>query len=309
MKKYIILAAAAIALAACNNDDNYVDEPVAAQISATIDQSAVSRASETSWAEGDMIGITMIGRYTNMKYTTEAGDGVFTGTTMYFKNKQEPVTITAYYPFRGPESSVPAPVEASTYSNLQTTKAQAGYDFLYAKLEDVTGANSNVNLQFSHMMSKLTFIFKNGDGADGIKISSYKIEGLVLDGTFDTATGQCTAKAVDPATLSINLNGETDGITLAPLIVFPQKPGTVTLKLHDSENQDYACDLNFGDKGLESGKNYQFTIKVSKTGLKVNPSITDWSLVEIKENHTAESDDSDDSENTENPENPEVSED
>lgn len=62
------------------------------------------------------------------------------------------------------------------------------------------------------------------------------------------------------------------------LILFPQATAgkTVRMKLHDSDEQDYACDLNFGDNAIVSGNNYQYTIKVSKTGLSVNSSITKW---------------------------------
>ncbi|MDE6647185.1 MAG: fimbrillin family protein, partial [Prevotella sp.] len=119
MKKIFLLAAAVMALAACNNADNDVDGPVAAKVTATIGQSALTRASETLWANGDKIGITMGDRYTNVPYTT-AGNGVFTGAAMYFKNKTEPVNFTAYYPYVGTEGSVPGLVEASTIADNQT---------------------------------------------------------------------------------------------------------------------------------------------------------------------------------------------
>lgn len=81
-------AAATLALAACNNDNEYVDNgPVAVQVTATIGENAMTRASNTSWAAGDKIGITTLrkgeSKYINMEYTTEKGDGVFTGNTMY----------------------------------------------------------------------------------------------------------------------------------------------------------------------------------------------------------------------------------
>ncbi|MDE6002485.1 MAG: fimbrillin family protein [Prevotella sp.] len=283
MKKIFLLAAAVMALAACNNADNDVDGPVAAKVTATIGQSALTRASETLWANGDKIGITMGDRYTNVPYTT-AGNGVFTGDTMYFKNKTEPVTLTAYYPFAGTKGTAPGLIEASTIADNQTTDKQPGFDFLYARKENVTGSEPNVNFTFSHRMSKLTLIFKNGNnGTDVGKLTSYQIDGLVLDGTFDTTTGVCAANNVAPESLSMTTTGVESGKQLPSLIVFPQATAgkTVTLKIKDNENQDYACTLNFGDDGIVSGNNYQFAITVNKTGLIVNTStITDWNKQE-----------------------------
>lgn len=280
MKKVFLFAAAAMALAACNNDNNDVDEPVAAQITATIGKNALTRASETSWANGDTIGITMSGRYTNMKYITESENGEFTGATMYFKNKTEPVTITAYYPYTGTEGQTPAVIEASTSVGHQTPEEQPKFDFLYAVKENVTGAEPNVNLAFSHRMSKLTLIFQEGNsGTDISKLTSYTIDGLKLEGTFNPSTGVCAAKAdAAAAPLSVTLpeGTVTNGEALPSLIVFPQTVGKVTMRLHDSQNQDYACELNFGTDSIVAGNNYLYTIKVSKTGLSVNASITNW---------------------------------
>lgn len=306
MKKVLFLVVATFALVACNNDDNYVDEPIAAHISATIGKSAESRASETSWAEGDEIGITMTGNnvsYVNLKYTTGAGDGKFTGTTMYFKNHIDPLTLTAYYPYTGDEGTSPAIMEASTTAERQTSEDQPEFDFLYARLENVTGSTPNVEFTFSHQMSKLTFIFENGnDGTDVSKITSYTIDGLVLDGTFNAETGVCAVTDVAPATLSIIPDKVENNVALPSLIVFPQITAgkNVRLKIHDSEGQDYTCPLSFGDDGIVAGNNYQYTIKVSKTELSVNSSITNWTLVEIKNGHEAKSDDSDELESPEN---------
>lgn len=279
MKKVFLIAAATIALAACSNDDNYTDEPVAAHISATIGKSALSRASETSWAKDDKIGVTMDDRYTNMEYTTD-GSGKFTGTTMYFKNKKEPVTLTAYYPFTGTEGTAAGKVAASTNADNQTPANQVAIDFLFDKKSGILGTDPNVAFTFSHMMSKLTLIFKDGDGADVSKISAYEIGGLILDGTFDTATSVCAATDnAAAAPIRIEPNSVVTGNLLPSLIIFPQPAANdaVTLKITDTDGQEYACFLNFEDNRLASGNNYLFTITVNKTGLQVNTStITDW---------------------------------
>lgn len=282
MKIIYIIAAATIALSACSNDtENYVDEPIAAHISASIGNSSVTRAADTSWGAGDEIGVTMGGRYANIKYTTEEGNGDFEGTPLYFKNKREPVTLIAYYPFAGTEGTALDVIEESTPGTRQFSDEQAKFDFLFAKKENVTGLNPEVKFDFSHMMSKITLIFKKGTGADVNNISSYTIEGLVLKGTFNPSTGECAAQSVDTEAIDIDLTevNIVSGESVNPLIVFPQNPAadSILLKITDNEDQDYACYLNFGNDGLMSGNNYQFTITVNKTGLIVDKStISDW---------------------------------
>lgn len=277
MKKYILLAAVVISLTACNNEDNYIDEPVAAQISATIGGSDLSRARDVSWDNGDNIGISMNGRYLNLQYTTENGDGVFAGTPMFFNNKVDPVTLTAYYPYTGAEGESPAIIEATTDAGRQTADEQSKFDFLYDKQENVTGAQPNVNFTFKHMMSKLTLNFINGNkGTDVSKITSCEIGGLILEGTFDPVSGVCSANTDTPSSV-LNLTPTvTNGNVSLSLILFPQNTGNVTMRITDSENQKYSCDLNFKNNCLESGNNYQFTIKVKKTELSVVGGITNW---------------------------------
>ncbi|MDE6287326.1 MAG: fimbrillin family protein [Muribaculaceae bacterium] len=280
MKKIIFLAAATLALAACNND-NIIDEPVAAKITATISNGNASRASGASWGAGDKIGITMGDKYFNMCYTTPDDKGLFTGTAMYFTNHTEPVNFTAYYPFTGTEGTAPGTIEWTVTAEDQTSEKQVEFDFLYAREDGVTGESAKVAFQFSHMMSKLTFIFKSGAGADVSKIASYSVEGLVMDGTFDTATGECKAKATSASPLTFTLTDVKEEEKLPALIVFPQDGSAAMLRIKDSEGQDYECSLPFDNNALESGNNYQFTVTVSKTGLTINKStITDWNTME-----------------------------
>lgn len=289
MKKIYLLAAATLALAACDsNDDNTLASPVAVQVSATIGESTLSRATDNLWSEGDSIGITatvggVVGPFINVKYTTLDGNEKFTGNPLYF---YKPMTLNAYYPFSGTEGTAPSIIEVVTAAENQTAEKQPKIDFLYADHTSVSATAPNVNFTFAHKMSKLTFIFKKGnDGADISKIKSYQIDGLVLRGTFDPTTGVCTLKdGATAETLSIAL-GETDKkidadglLTVPSLIIFPQTiVDKVRLKITDSEEQDYACDLTFDGKPIEPGNNYRYTIKVTKTGLIIEkPTITNW---------------------------------
>lgn len=290
MKKYVIIAAAALALTACSSDDNLTDgEPVAAQIRATIGNRATSRAIDTEWAKDDAIGIYMgDARYINYKYVTAEADGVFSGTVMYFQNKREPVTLTAYYPFTGSEGEDPVKITAVTTIDKQNADDQATYDFLYARMENVVGGdNPNVNFSFSHKMSKLSFVFNNGNetyngGADVSKIKSVVISGLRLNGSFDTRTGVCSATGdTEPMTIELAEGTITSGEPLSPLILFPQEITEVRMRITDSDDQYYECTLDFPGNALKSGENYKFTITVKKTQMNVSSEIVDWHSVDL----------------------------
>lgn len=286
MKKIFLLAAVAIAMTACNNDDITNDDPVAAQISATIGAGGTTRASNNSWDIDDKIGITMSGRYFNIEYITKSGDGDFEGSPIYFKNKREPVTLTAYYPFTNIEDESLSEIEGFTTADFQKSAKQRKIDYLFAKKENVTGEQPKVKFEFSHKMSQLTFVFKNGSGADVNQIKTFTIEGLVHAGTFNVADGVCSVKSdAEAENLNIDLTDVkvVSEKEVAPLIVFPQSVAdkTVMMKITDSEGQDYACTLSFENNRIEAGNNYKWTIIVNKTSISVEESeINDWSTVE-----------------------------
>lgn len=293
MKKIYFFAAAALALAACSNDDNYADnEPVAAQITANIGNSISSRAAGTAWAKGDKIGITTFrggeSKYVNMEYITKDADGKFTGTPMYFQDAQAEVTFTAYYPFTGIEGTAPGIVENDTRAAQQTPDNQPKIDYLW---DSRTGKKDqpNINFEFAHKMSKITMTFQDGEGTDVNKIESYSFDGLVLEGTFNPATGEAKAKEMDPETLTLNVENVISGTARPSIIVYPQTTaGKVVLRIV-KDGQTYKCDLAFAGGSLKAGTDYQYTITLNKTGAEVTKSeIHEWSLQTGKGDATME---------------------
>lgn len=282
MKKIYFFAAAALALAACSNDDKYADnEPVAARITANIGNSISSRAAGTAWAKDDTIGITTFrggeSKYVNMKYITKDADGKFTGTPMYFQDAQAEVTFTAYYPFTGTEGTAPDIVENNTRAAQQTPENQPKFDYLWDSRKGKKG-QPNINFDFAHKMSKITMTFQDGEGTQVNKIESYSFEGLVLEGTFNPATGEAKAKEMAAETLTLNVNNVISGSARPSIIVYPQATkGNVVLRIV-KDSQTYKCDLAFAGGSLKAGTDYQYTIKLNKTGAEVTESkIHEWS--------------------------------
>lgn len=76
--RFFTLAALALALAACTNDnENLNDDSVAAVINAEISDAVSTRASGTTWDNGDRIGVTDIGndtQYGNVPFILKNGN-------------------------------------------------------------------------------------------------------------------------------------------------------------------------------------------------------------------------------------------
>ena len=89
MKPYILLAATALMLAACTNDEvtTTPDGEVALKVNAAI-SGTNTRASGTDWADGDRIGITG-GNYTNSPYAYGSGKFAATGQDIYFEDPED----------------------------------------------------------------------------------------------------------------------------------------------------------------------------------------------------------------------------
>ena len=123
--RFFAFAALALTLAACNNDnENLNDGPVAAKFTADIYESVSTRVNQdgTDWTDGDCIGITGAG-FINIPYVRESGQFVPEDKTIYF-NDTETKTFNAYYPYQAEGGTV----SVSTAADKQGT----GIDFLFA---------------------------------------------------------------------------------------------------------------------------------------------------------------------------------
>ncbi|MDM8241390.1 fimbrillin family protein [Phocaeicola barnesiae] len=277
-------AALVLALAACTNDEeNLNDGPVAAVINAEISDAVATRASGTAWAERDEIGISenRFG-YTNVPYRWESGKFTPTGTIIFFQD-DDPTTFSAYYPYDADGGTLTATTDATAQQN------QPAIDFLYATGATASTHNPEVNFtnnlstggtdcSFHHRMSQITLTFQEGSGVDfkTAKLSSYTLSGLVLEGSFDTATG--TAET-DANAQTADLTMELDGVLTSSVILFPQSTTSIELSVNYN-SQPYTATLTIPDGALKAGNNYTYTVTVRNKDLTVSSAtISDWNPV------------------------------
>ena len=280
--RLLTFAALALALAACTNDEeNLNDGPVAAQFTAAIGDNVtattrVSGTDGTEWDEDDCIGITG-GSYSNVPYVTNNGDGNFDPASddiIYFDNTDE-VTFHAYYPYKDDDEMTEGKIAATTDAKAQEVQTQ--HDFLFAS--GAKGSTYSTEMKFtdenafSHCMSRITLNFKKGSG---VTIptggpTSYTLKGLLLQGTFDPTTGQTATTANSAA--DVTLSG-----SLTSSIFFPQTVSEIEMKIVLNGNI-YNATLPVDEGKLQSGKEYHYDITISHQNVVVNASIKAWDKV------------------------------
>lgn len=274
--RFIAFAALALTLAACNNDnENLNDGPVAAKFTADIYESVSTRVNQdgTDWTDGDCIGITGAG-FINIPYVRESGQFVPEDKTIYF-NDTETKTFNAYYPYQAEGGTVTV--------NTAADKQGPGIDFLFAS--GATGDTHNPTVEFTgdhafhHRMSLIKFTFKAGDGLifNGMEPASYTLGGLKHEGTFDTATGTTAVTAAVESPITMQLGGATT----SQVIILPQGV-TTSLDLKVSFNGlDYTTTLPNPSKPeanqFSAGYAYTYNITLNNKGITVEePEITPW---------------------------------
>ena len=281
--RHFALAALALTLAACNNDnENLNGGPVAAQFTAEIYEAASTRVNSegTDWTDGDRIGVTGAG-FINIPYVRESGQFVPEDTIIYF-NDTETKTFNAYYPYQSDGGTVTV--------NTAADKQGTGIDFLFASgakgstrspevsFTDKTDKGGEDN-SFHHRMSLIKFTFKPGDGLifNGMEPADYTLDGLKHEGTFDTATGTTAVTAASESPITMQLGGATT----SQVIILPQEV-TSSLNLKVSYNgQSYNAQLKLPATPTANfytaGYAYTYNITLNNKDIEVSdPTINPW---------------------------------
>ncbi len=289
----LVAATALLLTAGCDDENN---EPggndsnaaiITASISTSHDVAPPTRASGTTWAKDDRIGITATTTggqtvATNIQYTTPAGDGAFTPVTttgqndgIRFSGKGEH-TFTAYYPYKGDNGTLPGNdgvIRIRTNSEEFAPERQAEIDYLWGTAT-ASSANPKANITFRHCMSRLLLHFVEGDGvtfpAGGLE---FGLDGFSFSGLFDTRTGEVETDAISQMVTNIPVPSSGTG----SYILLPQDNPSLLLTVTINGREfsaslgDYLPNMasNPGKKGLEPGITYEFTITVKRKGLDV----------------------------------------
>ncbi len=274
-RKYVTAAFVLLLGAGCSNDLKESDIKFAGDSGTRLEFSGVladedqttldTRVKNNVWEEGDAIGITCGANQVNVCYTYTGGsNSLFTAVggdaeAIWVLGSNE-YDVTAYYPFTGESGSEAAPVSVQTTSEHQTAAERQKMDFLFAS-EKATSENPKVQLNFSHVMSRIRLKFEaDAELTEGLSDIVCYLIGLKLEGTFNPNTGVAAVSEdglADDIVWDV-INEENN--YLAEAIVFPQTvAGGVSVQA-GMRGYIYAVDFPTLTE-LRPGYSYNYTIK------------------------------------------------
>ncbi len=262
MKKILIIAAGALLLASCTQDKNKTEADLGfVQISPVI-----TKATDTSFEEGDKIGVTITlpGETFAQNEELTYADGVFKGSLKWYSESLTTSTFSAYYPYT--KEGVP-----TSFSVQEDQSAGvSGSDFIAGIKEEVSPSAEAIVVPFKHLLSKIVLKIDNQSGAD---ISEVSLEGAKstalinlseLTATVDESSAELTIKACP-----VTAGSEYALITVPQSVAFTLN---VTLNTGDKLSQKLLS------TELVSGGQYTVNAKVLPKELTVTISgdIENW---------------------------------
>lgn len=291
IRLYILFVVSSLLLTAgCSSDDDIgsSNERVGVQFGSGIVQTKTTNGGN-QWTLNDPIGIFMIktGQALNSANIAEGADNVeykaqtggnaisgfipMSGTPIFYPQNRDKVDFIAYYPYKSSLTNYTYPVDVSNQAS------PANIDVLYANTANTAsgGYNKNsgtVDLQFSHALSKLSFTLISGTGSPNLTGAKIEITKLATTANIALATGIVTASNSGQA---LTANTATDGLSSSAIVIPQSLSGTkLIVTLADNASK---FEWDFPTTEFLKGKNHQYNITVSKTGITVSSSgITIW---------------------------------
>lgn len=200
MKKMMILAAGALMLAACSNDENeeLVYTPDQGEIVLQlVHPGQLTRATETAFEANDSIGVYVTaadaalqlgGNEVNNELFTYNGSSWTSKRKVYWNEGQH--NVYAYYPHSKQVNDV-VDYSFQVQEDQSTAWGYSHSDFLWASATDVTASASPVTMQFSHMLSNVVVKLEKGESFEGSLPANAEVYlySTVTKAIIDLATG------------------------------------------------------------------------------------------------------------------------
>lgn len=290
MKKYPIIAVAALTFAACSNNENELTgtdgQPVPVEFTASVGVTE-TRAVDQTWSPADAIGIFMVKAgqtflpeqisegAENIRYVVDAGktNGFKAdGSTIYYPMDDSEVDFYAYYP----QGSVTKEETTAHYLyavNVATQTDQEALDLMYS--DNVKGKKKTdkaAALTFKHQLCKIVLTVEPGEGVsdsdlDGLTV---KVNGQKTTATFDLTSGVLKD---DAAAADITLYKQADAYVYEAILLPAAASRTFEFDLNNGHDAPFTWDMN---KELAGGSKYTYTVRLNRTGVEVTGQIEAW---------------------------------
>lgn len=310
MKKYLFMAAAALALTACSNDENLLNDsnaPVEIRLSSSLQvQSRATHGLDTQIQAGHTVTVWVDENDNNTNpelYNDElrvaAGGALtsITGTTMYFPSSGNPVNIYAIHGNLDDYSTFWGAKQTHTVATDQTgtSNGYAASDLVYCKSTNVAKTKNTVNLVFKHLLSKVEVVLLQGAGNPDI--SKVAILNTKRSAEFTpvkesdwtvTATGKLRDIVIDHDITATADKDTNPAINEAIIVPQTLAAGTEFIKVTTTEGGTLVYKLP-AETTFNPNNYYRYIITANLTGLTVSATINPWNSADT-ETGTAEMD-------------------
>lgn len=289
MKKYIFLAVAAVAFAACSNDE---DQTMASdsgliRLSSNIGTTqrvtranlTDAKAQNTQFVSDKSVKVEVYKTgqstaYSTDNYTTSNGSGAMTGS-LYYPADGSNIDICAYYP-----NSVSSSTTSFNVGTTQTSAANyQSYDLMYAtKLTNQAKSGSGHALTFNHALTKIIVNLSAGNGVADGDLTSYvtavKLKSLKPTAGFTITGGAPGSITASGTAADVTITGDTKTSAHCAIIVPQQKSGAFIEVTYNGTAYTYSL---ASQTTFRAGKVYTYNISVNAAGISLSSnSITNW---------------------------------
>jgi len=235
--------------------------------------------------------------YINVPYTATDDNGTLTvgDNKVYYPTDGSNVDIYAYAPYTTSTSSYVGPdinsnaLDFSVQADQTTDVTDGGYlksDFIWASLADQASSTTAKALIFSHELARISVTLSKEEGGPitNAELESAQIDILntFLGSTVNLKTGVVTLvnTGENVAVKAITAKATTTSALSAAAIIIPQTVATgkpfIKITIGTTEYvYSIPATLETG-MAFAGGKDYQYGITVSPTGIKVSSSINNW---------------------------------
>ena len=236
----------------------------------------ITRATDTSFENGDKVGIYVVNQPNTLKATGNHADNIgFTysgswsaATTIYWKDETTKADFYCYYPYASNISNV----EAYPFAVKADQSSVANYkasDFLWGKTTGVAPTKDAVGITVKHAMSNVIvkLVAGNGYTAEDMASASVAICGLKTNSTINLASGVVTATG-DVAEITPMVEND-----YRRALVVPQSVSNADLIKVTIGDKVYTLNQSIEFK---SGKQHTCTLTVERTNQGINIGIDGW---------------------------------